>query len=103
MKVVYQRAGIYYSLQSKIKKDGCTDHSCEAIEIYLSGSASYTQCGGGSSSPTNSIGGTEREYNWRVYHGGNRLKQYYFNINFSINDTWNTASPWQYFNSLISC
>jgi hypothetical protein len=100
MKVVYQRAGIYYSLQSKIKKDNCLN-GCPSVGIYLSGSASYQKCGGGSGTPSNAVGGTEREYNWRAYEGSNRLKQYNFNVNFSINDT--NDGTWQYFTSLISC
>ncbi len=82
-KVVYQKAGIYYSLQAKIKKDGCANSSCN-FDIGLSGSVSYNQCGGGGGSNTYVNGGSGREYSWRPYEGSRRLKQFSFYVSFSI-------------------
>ncbi|MFP5471944.1 MAG: hypothetical protein ACLGGV_10155, partial [Bacteroidia bacterium] len=85
-KVVYQKAGVYYSLQAKIKREVC--NGCIYIGLQWPGKTySYTKCGSSSSEITGfNQGGTGREYSKRPYSGSSRLKQYNWKVRFSIRD-----------------
>lgn len=88
-KIVYQKAGIYFSLQSKIKKDhlGGTE--------YLSISTNDDPYVGGENFWKNKKNcdtwfkydsGYDREYNIRPYSSGRALTDYLFSINFYCSD-----------------
>lgn len=84
-KVVYQKAGIYFSLQSKIKKQ--TAGSNTYISYVCPGGTSqfYRKSNGDFSYISyNSNGGTsENEYSYRPYSGTRSLEAFYFSVNFS--------------------
>ena len=94
-KIVYQRAGIYYSLQAKIKKDGWTQG---AVYISLSTSSTpgettfYRNNVGCWDFASNSTGGYGHEYNIRPYSKSRRLSAYRYFINFYGRDD-NTSPP----------
>lgn len=102
-KVVYQKAGIYFSLQSKIKKDHWGGSAY--ISLTCPSGSSYTQNRSGASQqsiPYNSQGGYEREYNYRPYSSTRGLKQYYFSINFACDDSVSGYGPY-YTTLTINC
>jgi len=82
-KVVYQKAGIYFSLQSKIKKQSAGSNTY--IGYVCPGGTTYTKSNG-TTEPINydSDGGTsENEYSYRPYWGSRSLIDFYFSVNFS--------------------
>lgn len=93
-KVVYQKAGIYFSLQSKIKKDHWGGSAY--ISLTCPSGSSYTQNRSGASQqsiPSNSQGGYGRVYNYRPYSSMRGLKQYYFSVNFYCDDSVSGYGP----------
>lgn len=102
-KVVYQKAGIYFSLQSKIKKDSWGG----TLELYLS-------CGEGTSSyvknndntvyiiPQFNDGGGNHSYHYRPYSGTKKLVNFHFTVGFLANDYYyNYGTGW--FDLSIHC
>jgi len=87
-KVVYQAAGIYFSLQSKIKHQnhvGCNGW----IEIGLNvrpGCKYKPKNEKEEDIPEHAEGGFCREYNYRPYQAMRRLDKYYFDVLFYYND-----------------
>lgn len=103
-KVVYQKAGIYFSLQSKIKKD----HWGGPVDLYLS-------CYGGNANryrknkenityfiPAYSASGGDHSYNYRPYSGIRKLVNFHFIVYFRACDTSNNHDT-DWFNLSIHC
>lgn len=94
-KVVYQKAGIYFSLQSKIKKNFWGGSAY--IELSCPSGSSYTQNRRGASQlsiPDNSQGGWDRVYNYRPYSSMRGLRQYYFSVTFYCDDSVSGYPPY---------
>lgn len=94
-KTVYQKAGIYFSLQAKIKKD----HYGGAEYIYLStnddpnyGGTNFWKNKKNCNTFSKHAGGSGREYNIRPYSGTRHLRDYLFTTNFYCSDNVNTYS-----------
>ncbi|MFO7659168.1 MAG: hypothetical protein R6W78_19070 [Bacteroidales bacterium] len=92
VKLVYQKAAIYFSLLSDIKHvnhSGCGGNV--HIGYQYQPGCFYWKKGNNNSTdiPEHSDGGDCREYDRRPYHGGRGLKDYYLSVKFWISDyTW---------------
>jgi len=102
-KVVYQKAGIYFSLQSKIKKD-CYGGT---LELFLS-------CGGNTNTytrnrdntiyaiPAYGVYGGDHSYHYRPYSGIRKLVNFHFSVSFLARDSFsNIDTGW--FDLSIHC
>lgn len=89
-KLVYQKAGIYFSLQSKIKKSFSGGSTYIALSVQ-SGSWLQPKRRKKKSIPTYSNGGYDRVYHYRPYQSWRSLKHYDFNVLFYVNG-YNTGT-----------
>lgn len=103
-KVVYQKAGIYFSLQSKIKKD----HWGGTLDLYLSclgGSANRYRKNNDNSTyfiPAYNAGGGDHSYHYRPYSGVRKLVNFHFTVGFMAKDDYyNYGTDW--FDLSINC
>jgi hypothetical protein len=90
-KVVYQRSGIFKSLQAKIKREGSTN----GIELVLktSGSNFWRNKRDTRNIDNKSLGGFGREYNYRPYNRTRRLKDFRYGVQFeAFNESGWSAS-----------
>ena len=82
MKVVYQKAGIYFSLQSKIKKRTYGG----AVELYLScpTGSSYKRNNDSNTYliSSNNLNGGNHSYHYRPYSGCKKLVNFHFTVGF---------------------
>ncbi len=87
-KVVYQKAGIYFSLQSKIKRE-MGDFSIELFLTCNGGNANRYRVKGENVThfiPYYSKGGANRVYHYRPYSGTKRLVGFHFIVYFNAYD-----------------
>lgn len=86
-KVVYQKAGIYFSLQSKISKNNISGGA--DIYLYCEGYNGVTNRFIKNKDPQTyliqsySTGGNKRSYNYRPYSGTRKLVNFHFKVHFS--------------------
>lgn len=100
-KVSYQKGGIYFSLQSKIKQSSRPNG--RTISLYAGTGNTYTKNKSGASQVaigTNSQNGTSGSYNYRPYFNTRQLKQFYFKVNFAYNYPGVGSDSWV---SYITC
>ncbi len=85
-KVVYQKAGIYFSLQAKIKQNGRANLSLSTDETtcWWKSKKRKGRWDGKASYKTGGYGGT---YSYRPYAKRRGLKRYHFNVDFYISDS----------------
>lgn len=104
-KVVYQKAIIYFSLQSKQKSTTAYDNTTVYKPPYdaamkLDGHARYRRRCGGEVVKNDVLYTVDREQNWRPYEGGRSLSHYDFSVTFGIDHPQN--NPPNYHNSSCS-
>lgn len=95
-KVVYQKAGIYFSLQSKIKSRWRCYYGNWAGPLYeadltLVGSCRFRKRCDGEQTRSRKDATRGKELSWRPYEGSRSLSHYYLSVNFSIKHTWETS------------
>ena len=102
-KVVYQKALIYFSLQSKQKsKQACSSTNWVGVPSYdaqlrLDGRVRYRKRCGAEVSKVQVLNDVEDEQNWRPYEGSRSLSHYDFGVTFGI------AHPGQTITDTATC
>lgn len=97
-KVVYQKAGIYFSLQSKIKKHNWGGD----VELHLTcleGTSSYKRNGDSNTYLINecTLYGLDHSYHYRPYSGIKKLVNFHFSVDFNAyNLANNTNMGWRH-------
>ena len=94
LKLVYQKAGVYFSLIAKEKcRRVCVyggnpfTSPTISLEMYLNGTVTFRRCGGNQQTGNRLSGYTfTNEKSWRPYEGSRRLASYSFSVNFKQRD-----------------
>ncbi len=92
-KVTYQKAGIYFSLQAKIKKVNFIDGGAYIGFSVPKGSAYCVKKGWGSKCKNNTAiaqrtaGSYGREHSYRPYSGSRGLRHFKYKVKFDFNDS----------------
>lgn len=107
-KTVYQKAGIYFSLQSKIKSRWRCYYGNWAGPLYeadlkLKGYCKFKKRCGAEQVRTRDDRHRGKELNWRPYEGSRSLSHYWFDVDFAIKHTWETAYHPSINDYLIQC
>lgn len=95
-KTVYQKAGIYFSLQSKIKSRWRCYYGNWAGPLYtadlkLKGTCKFKKRCGGEQFRNRDDSHRGKELNWRPYEGSRSLSHYWLDVDFAIKHTWETT------------
>lgn len=95
-KTVYQKAGIYFSLQSKIKSRWRCYYGNWAGPLYeadlkLKGTCKFRKRCDGEQFRTRDDRTRGKELSWRPYEGSRSLSHYWFDVEFAIKHTWETT------------
>jgi hypothetical protein len=88
-KTVYQKAGIYFSLQSKIKSRwrcyyGNWEGTLYKASLNIKGEARFRKRCDGEQTRKRDDYHTGKELNWRPYEGSRSLSHYWFDVEFRI-------------------
>ena len=104
-KVVYQKAGFYYSLQAKIKRIGGADFNTFLIGLGTDDGSNFwrNRKSKGDENFSCSKQGYDRTYNCRPYHKGRRLTSYRFGVNFWGYDDYSGSGNGWADHLIISC